>query len=294
MARPRTSSPQIPRSRRYIRPVVRRRRRGSLLRAVLFFVLAGAAVALPAQAADPNALWHIVHDLCAADMKVSGKPAPCVKVDVAGGYALLKDIRGETELLLIPTVRITGIEDRQLLAPSSPNYWQAAWDAKPLFEARARRPVPREDLGLAINSVYGRSQNQLHIHIDCLRRDIRDALRANQSRIGPRWGLLPVTLAGHRYRAMRLGGEAIAPRDPFKLLAADNPAARADMGRETLVVVGARLAGGRPGFILLSDRADVLGFDIGAGEQLLDHDCAVLGPRPAGADKPEPSKRSAG
>ena len=38
--------------------------------------------------------------------------------------------------------------------------------------------MPRDDISLAVNSVYGRSQNQLHIHIDCVRSDVRNALRA--------------------------------------------------------------------------------------------------------------------
>ena len=228
-------------------------------------------------------------------MKSVGKPAPCMKVDLPGGYAVLKDIRGETELLLIPTQRVSGIEDPQILAANAPNYWQDAWDAKGLFESRARRPVPREDLGLAINSVYGRSQNQLHIHVDCIRQDVRDALSANQTKIGLRWSTLPVTLAGHRYRAMRIAGAEIAPRDPFELLAKGDPKARADMGRETLAVFGARFARGQPGFILLSDRADALDVDIGASEQLLDHGCAVLGPKaPQGAPDPAAKLPSTG
>ncbi|MGH7735292.1 MAG: CDP-diacylglycerol diphosphatase, partial [Gemmatimonadales bacterium] len=263
----------------------RRWRPAGVVRSALAFIVAAAVLVLPAQAADPNALWHVVHDLCVPAMKSVHRPAPCTKVDLRGGYAVLKDIRGDTELLLIPTRRVGGIEDPQVLAAASPNYWQDAWDAKGLFEARARRPVPRDDLGLAINSVYGRSQNQLHIHIDCVRRDVRDALAANLSKIGPRWSTLPVTLAGHRYRAMRLVGESIAPRNPFALLARGDPEARADMGRETLAVFGATFARGQPGFILLSDRADALGLDIGASEQLLDHGCAVLGPKDRHGDQ---------
>ncbi len=260
---------------------IRRRRRwrpAGVGRSALAFVVAAAVLVVPAQAADPNALWHVVHDLCVPAMKSVHKPAPCTRVDLRAGYAVLKDIRGDTELLLIPTRRVSGIEDPQILAAGSPNYWQDAWNAKGLFEARARRPVPREDLGLAINSVYGRSQNQLHIHIDCVRPDVRDALAANLSKIGLRWSTLPVTLAGHRYRVMRLVGEAIAPRDPFMLVARGDREARADMGRETLAVFGATFARGQRGFIVLSDRADALGLDIGASEQLLDHSCAVLGP----------------
>jgi len=230
----------------------------------------------PARAAHPNALWHVVHDLCVPAMKLTGSPAPCTLVDLTGRYAILKDIRGATQLLLIPTDRVSGIESPQLLAPGAPNYWQDAWNARPLFETRAGRPVPREDIGLAINSIYGRTQNQLHIHIDCVRPDVRRALRADEARIGTRWSTLKVKLAGHAYRARRLMGAQLGARDPFKLLADGDPAAAAAMGRETLVVIGARFHGGKPGFILLSDRADSASNDAAAGEDLLDHRCAVL------------------
>jgi CDP-diacylglycerol pyrophosphatase len=201
--------------------------------------------------------------------------APCDAVDLAGGYAILKDLHGATQLLLIPTDRITGIEAPELVAPGAKNYWQDAWRARRIFQVRAPRPVPREDLALAINSKYGRSQNQLHIHIDCVRADVRLALDSNEDRIGPAWSELDFDLAGHRYRGRRLEGADLGPSDPFKLLAED-PRARADMGRETLVVIGATFHGGKPGFVLLGDRADPTSGDIGHGEDLIDPACKLL------------------
>jgi CDP-diacylglycerol pyrophosphatase len=243
--------------------------------------LAGLAwiAASRASAADPNALWNVVHDLCVTDVRLSGSPAPCSKVDLPHGYAVLKDIRGDTQLLLIPTDRVTGIEDTKLLAANSPNYWQAAWDARLIFEKRAGRPVPREALGLAINSLYGRTQNQLHIHIDCVRPSVQRTLAASQARIGERWSNLDVPLTGHHYRVRRLMGADFGARDPFKLLAEADPDARAGMARETIVAIGASFAG-KPGFILLSDHASLMPLDKAAGEELLDHSCAVLGPHP--------------
>ena len=41
-------------------------------------------------------------------------------------------------------------------------------------------PVPDDRLGMAINSAYGRSQNQLHIHLTCLREDVRRQLQAER------------------------------------------------------------------------------------------------------------------
>jgi len=251
----------------------RDRRAAAFMAAALALILTIAAPRA-AESADPDALWRIVHTLCVTDMRVSGSPAPCARVDLAKRYAVLKDIRGDTQLLLIPTDRLSGIEAPQLLAADAPNYFADAWDARPLFEARAKTAVPREDIALAINSIYGRSQQQLHIHIDCVRPDVRDALAAHADAIGRRWRLLEFPLAGRHYQAMRIEGEELGDRSPFKLLA-EQPGARADMGRETLAVIGVS-ADGRPGFVLLSDRADLTTMDQGAAEDLQDHSCKVL------------------
>jgi CDP-diacylglycerol pyrophosphatase len=240
------------------------------------FLIFGLALASCARA-DPDALWNIVHGKCAPNLAATGKPGPCVALDPAGGYAVLKDIRGKTQVLVIPTTRITGIESPALLAPDAPNFWRDAWAAGHFVAGYAGAPIPREDLALAVNSIDGRSQNQLHIHVDCIDPAVREALAAALPDIGPHWAPLNVDLAGHRYEAMRLDGEALTA-DPFKLLAAGDPAARADMGLETLVVTGVRLPGGAPGFVILADHANPGAGDIGNGESVMDHSCKVLAP----------------
>ncbi len=61
-------------------------------------------------ATDPDILWKIVHGKCVVDETRLGHPAPCAVVDLARGYAILKDIVGETQYLLIPTARVTGAQ----------------------------------------------------------------------------------------------------------------------------------------------------------------------------------------
>jgi CDP-diacylglycerol pyrophosphatase len=234
--------------------------------------------ALAAHSANPNALWNIVHGQCVPDEQQHGSPKPCAEVDLANGvergYAVLKDLVGVSQFLLIPTQRVGGIESRSLLAPHAGNYFDDAWRARSLAEKALGRSMPRDTLTLAINSEFGRTQNQLHIHIDCIRADVRETLRSEADHIGRQWTLLTRPLAGHRYRVMRLMGTTLDGNNPFKLLATGVPGARADMERYTLVVAGMQF-GDKPGFVILEDRADLARGDRGSGEELQDHACAL-------------------
>jgi len=241
---------------------------------VAFLGVAVLSVAPPSARADANALWHIVSERCVPDEKQNHSPFPCAKVDLADGYAVLKDLVGNTQFLLIPTIPVRGIESPEVMAPNAPNYWADAWQARSFVEDRARRHLPRDMLGLAINSLSGRSQNQLHIHIDCIRLDVHVALRTHAASIGGHWSRFPVPLAGHDYMAMRIEQADLGAINPFALLADGIPGARADMAHWTLVVIGDSHQG-KEGFVVLAGHAVPASGDWGAGEQLLDHACAA-------------------
>lgn len=223
---------------------------------------------------DPDALWKIVHQRCVPDQQQHGDPAPCALVDLSGGeergYAVLKDRNGPYQYLLIATAPVSGIESPALLAAAAPPYLAEAWQARSFVERDLRHPLPREALSLAINSRYGRSQNQIHIHIDCLKPAVRAALQAQLHGIGGQWAPMPVPLEGRRYRAMRLSEAAFEQGNPFTLLA-DSPVA---MARHTLVAAGITFEDGTPGFILLDDTADLWRLDRGHGEELQSHSCS--------------------
>ena len=240
---------------------------------VLLTAIALLAAPHPASA-DANALWHIVSEQCVPDHKENHSPIPCAEADLGGGYAVLKDLVGNTQYLLIPTARLSGIESADVLSPNAPNYWADAWHARTFVEDRAHRRLPRDALGMAINSLSGRTQNQLHIHIDCVRLDVRTALREHATAIGPHWARFPVPLVGHDYMAMRIEQPELGAINPFVLVADGIAGAHSDMAHETLVVIGDRFQG-KDGFVLLAGHATPATGDWGAGEQLLDHACAA-------------------
>jgi CDP-diacylglycerol pyrophosphatase len=221
------------------------------------------------------AIWRIVDHGCnATPATASGaQPQPArsstsgLQCDSAQGYAVLKDRCGKTHFLLIPTARRVGVESPELLSEQEPNYFERAWNER--GRSLAALPAPRHedaDIGLAINSRYGRSQAQLHIHIDFVQPEVRAALRGvsvAQGAAGTR-----LELMGHWYRVDHVDSLA---QSPFTRVAGEWGArTEMDRARLTLAVVG---DGGR-GFFLLSDRADLLSLDRGHAEELLvPHSC---------------------
>jgi CDP-diacylglycerol pyrophosphatase len=224
--------------------------------------------------ADSNALWNIVNGQCVPHEIAGHAPAPCSAVSLDGGYAVLKDRRGKYQYLLIPTRRVTGIEDPYLETTAAPNYFADAWTERAWLEKQLGVTVPRQDVALAINSFYGRSQNQLHIHIDCIRPDVAAALAAHAAHFGGDWTPLALPPSNHVYLVRQIDAAELSGINPFALIAAQRPSQ--NMAQETAVVVAAELSDGRPGFYLLSSRADLPKHDYGSGEELQDETCGIV------------------
>lgn len=226
-------------------------------------------------AADPDALWRIVSTQClvAAGQRPAADCA-AVWTDPARRAVVLKDHHGDFQYLLIPADKVSGIESPAVLQPQSPNYFASAWQARSFVAAALARPLPRPYVSLALNSPHGRSQEQLHIHVDCVRPDVRAQLDRLQAGIGQDWQALPEPLHGNRYLARDLAGEALA-QDPLRLLAAALPAGDG-LGDYSLVVVGRTDADGAPGFTLLATRYDPAHGNWASGEELQDHACGLV------------------
>jgi CDP-diacylglycerol pyrophosphatase len=235
--------------------------------------LAGCARQEPAAGADPGrypaelAIWRIVDRGCNAHAD-GAEPAAGLRCESARGYAVLKDRCGPSHYLVIPTARRAGVESQELLQPSEPNYFALAWAERGsslamLTAGGSQAP----EIGLAINSRYGRSQGQLHIHIDRLRPEVGIALRAFSAAPAATSGARLV-LMGHSYRVDRLASLA---QSPFVVAAQAWDATTDDArARLTLALVG----DGAGGYLLLSDRAELLALDRGHAEELLiEHAC---------------------
>lgn len=252
-----------------------RSRMQCLLIAILPLVLLTAQTAR----ADRMTLWDIVALKCLRHFAKAEAPTPCESVDISQGedrgVALLKDVAGVAQMLAIPTRRMTGIEDPALLAADAPNYFAAAWEGRLRVEAHLRRRLPREAVGVTVDSMVARSQDQLHLRIDCVAKDVAAALHDYQGPLDGQWREMTIELKGRRYWARRLDSPDLAEASPLRLLAEEVPGAKQEMGQWSLAAIGADFAG-RPGFILLADRAELSAG--GHAEDLQDHACAIVGP----------------
>jgi CDP-diacylglycerol pyrophosphatase len=208
----------------------------------------------------PNSLWSLAR-CCSADLH--SNPG-CRAYDKADQYILLKDNSPKklAAYLIIPTVKLTGIEDPKIFAAPFADLWADAWRQARVFVKK--RAV---DTALAINSVFGRTQNQLHLHIACVKPAVAKALADNDAKIGadPERPFA-LTLAENRYRVVRtasLSGVA----SPFELVRA-MPDGRSDMADQSIAVVGSQKPGS---FYVLDTWAE--GANRGAAEELLDQYC---------------------
>ncbi|WP_338042896.1 CDP-diacylglycerol diphosphatase [Oleiagrimonas citrea] len=250
-----------------------------------------ATTAAPPHRENPDILWHFIHDRC-MPTATQGiyPPAPCTAVVDAEhpsrGYAVFKDRAGRYQYLVLPLARITGIESPKLLRPDAPNYLADAWLARMYTEAALGRPVPREDIALVVNSAHGRSQNQLHIHVDCVKPSVREALQHALPHLTRTWNMLPMRLPdahGRRYIARWVEGKRLTI-NPFAALAG-HLGDKDQMQWHSLVVAGARRVDGTPGFILLSTRAEADATpenhkNNGNSDNLHDRSCAIARPDP--------------
>ena len=239
--------------------------RWTLAAAVAAVVLVGAKFAL----ADRLALWRIVHEQCvpAAD-RHEPLPPPCLSV--GGADVVIKDRNGVAQLLEIPAAQVTGIEDPQALDEKAPNYFAAAWRARELMTRYRKAAPPREAVGITINSKYSRSQDQMHLHVDCLRPEVAQALAAYAPHLDSEWRPMTEALHGRKYWARRL--DDLENANPFRLLADGVAGAREKMDLWSLAVVPVQYDG-KPGFALLADPAELTAG--GHAEDLQDHDCAL-------------------
>src|SRR4029078_2239279 len=118
------------------------------------------------------------------------------------------------------------------------------------------------------------SQDQLHLHLDCLKPAVRAAVQRHAPLFTARWTPLKVPLEGARYYGLKVPASQADGFNPFASLAG-LPGARRDLRATSLAAISAP-ANDSGGFYLLAyhgRRSPV--------EKLLDPTCALASRSPA-------------
>jgi CDP-diacylglycerol pyrophosphatase len=99
---------------------------------------------------------------CSRDLK---SDRDCREYDAVNRYVIIKDDAPTKPqaYLLIPSIKVTGIDDKRIFAAPYVNLWANAWDQSERYPGWGERRI-----GMAINSAHARTQDQLHVHISCI------------------------------------------------------------------------------------------------------------------------------
>ncbi len=251
-----------------------------MIKLVVFIFVSLVLFQKPVLAGNPDFLWQVISEDCVPNQKAGKSPDPCAEVsftkDGQSGYAVFKDYNGPLQYLLLPTTKITGIEDPSVLAANSLNYFYQAWEAKSHLEKMYGASIAPEELSLTVNSKSGRSQNQLHIHISCTRSDVKDLIQQNLDKVTADWSKFPGGILEHDYYSRRISANQLQDQNAFQLLANDLPEAAANMQEFGLAVVAVKSTEGATDFVLLANRVNTEKAETGHVEEIQDHKCTQL------------------
>lgn len=228
-----------------------------------------------------DALWNIISEQCLPNQLQNNKPAPCNKVSFVNegqkqGFVVFKDRNGPLQYLLMPIEKISGVESPELLSSQGPNYFYEAWLARSFMIQKYGANIPDEEISLAVNSQTGRSQNQLHIHISCVRAEVKKLIHENFKTIKKNWTQFNKQISGHNYFVKLISEAELKNKNIFSLVSAELIEAKNNMNQFGLALVAVKKTKKQTEFVVLATRADLLKINYGSAEEIQDHSCPEL------------------
>lgn len=125
---------------------------------------------------DGGELYAAVKDAQPGAKNLALVDFPTANKDRAYGYAIKTGAKGPWDWLCIPLIRVSGIECEKCWTGKMLNLWPyaAAW------VNNAQSKLAGTDWALGINSgdPQARTQNQMHIHVTKLQKNVRDQITA--------------------------------------------------------------------------------------------------------------------
>ncbi|WP_188393690.1 CDP-diacylglycerol diphosphatase [Mesorhizobium sp. SARCC-RB16n] len=236
---------------------------------LMVVLLMGVSATVACASFKREVLWEAVR-ICALTSVHYGAAFPCEEVilpqDGEFGWTLIKSPLQRTEFLLTPISAVTGLESPLARSTAGAQLWSEAWEARWKVEAKLGHSLPRSAIGLAVNSRTERSQDQMHIHVDCLSKSVERTLALGGPKTAAPWQPSPIMLKGRPYWIMAVDKPDLRTTNVVGLVVSGLPHALRAIEDLNVIVVGATLADAKPGFYILANLGQ-------AGERLLDHKC---------------------
>ncbi|SPP31183.1 CDP-diacylglycerol pyrophosphatase [Arsenophonus endosymbiont of Aleurodicus floccissimus] len=221
---------------------------------------------------NSDKLWQTINQQCIPEFKNGSLQSPCIKVDQQHRYVIYKDIKGPLHDLLLPLDKISGIESPILQQKNTENYFMLAWKNRQLFIKTANKPINEQFLSLVINSKYGRSQEQLHIHLACLKAEMYQIIKENEHTITTSWQLLKQKINSHRYIAIKIPATNVNKISPFHYLEKYAAEQGDNIAYYGLAMIPSTQ---KSEFILLASRLKLLDFNLGSTGAIQDYQCKL-------------------
>jgi CDP-diacylglycerol pyrophosphatase len=120
----------------------------------------------------PDTLYDLAQ-CCATDLK---KVDTCSYVSSKYNYVIVEDGNEKKKPVaypIIPIAKVTGIEDAKIYDKPYLNYWESGWAYVVQNQLKPAAHQNHKIVAMAINSKPARDMNQLHIHLSCVRADIK-------------------------------------------------------------------------------------------------------------------------
>lgn len=218
--------------------------------------------------ADRDFLWKEIGGVCVPAYKSHDVYGSCALVNLDQDYAIFKVDRDPYQFLLIPTGKVTGIEDIKLQQASEPNRFFDAWQSRGFMTQRLPTLIKEHMISLAVNAANARTQDQLHIHISCLSHEARKVIASLPAdQLNGQWSARPVEIGAYRYFHKKLSLAELKSQNLFIVAKA-----KVDQEKGNIAFTGIGLVNLDPHsfLMLLGIGTDEQGV---AAERIQDHRC---------------------
>ena len=198
---------------------------------------------------DRQALWSVIRTLC-LPASYFGASFPCLKVDRAAGYAILRPpSQSSLDFIITPTINIEGIESLSRLHEKPPHLWKAGWMSRDLLREAAHHDLSWDGIVLAVNSKFTRNQDQLHLHLGCLEPKLKEIISAEARIGGSNWRIIKPKSIKAGLLVKFLTQEQI-DADLFAMINNEIPGRENSIESQTIALAGVE-SGSDRGFVLM-------------------------------------------